>query len=270
MPPSDEVNRIFLKAPYRRAIPLAIFIGHEDRPAELQTTSGESNTMAIVHRSISHTKLEMEIGAIRGTPEILEIIKKKCFAGSNSRSKPRQDNTDKLNREFEAISHRMQRLDFYSCKDSLLVYLDNRLQEPGSKIEMPSTWDLSRPHTIYDTLQKVGVTTTDSKIHRAYGQIQLFCSVNEKAGSMLMRNTTLHNLACDKAGKLVGKEKDNVINSYRAEYRAGRRWLDIASWFGGTAIVFIFINAGMSSTGVDLAGAVSHQKTDDLQESAVR
>lgn len=59
----------------------------------------------------------------------------------------------------------------------------------------------------------------------------------------------LDNLAEKDAGEVSANEKDKKRKRYKSDYEAGKRWQEVAKFFGGTGIVAIFVCVGTSTIG---------------------
>lgn len=207
-----------------------------DNPEAPTTMSDESD----VPKTQAPTRVQLEVGVIRAVPELIEFVKQQY--GEEHGTEPQ---TDKVQGIFEASA----RLDFYMVQNRLVTYLNYRLQVPGLQFEMPSTWDSAHPHEIFEALQTIKKISADTKIHRAYAQMELFSSVNTNASSKLRGRSGrtsseliyLEQLARDKAGPT---HWSGIYNEYHSEYLAGKKWSQIADWFGGSGIVFVLILAG--------------------------
>ena len=200
-------------------------------------------------------KYRVEVGLTRGTTAVRDQVKRECLGRHI-------DNPRKVE-EVEAILDTCLSLEFGIVKYQLLEFLGNRLSNPGSRVEINSTWNLTDPNMIFDALQTISNTNLDSKIHRVYGQMRLFNSVMDKANSAVVkpdfamskiRGTgtylaehliILEQLAKDHAGPVTKKERERKFNSYRSEFTAGKRWKQVVEWFGGSGVILIFVCAGM-------------------------
>lgn len=83
----------------------------------------------------------------------------------------------RMNEVFEIFT----RLEFESTKELPLQTLYNRLQVPAQTVEsLPQTWEMTQPHEIFLALQTIKTLTEDTKIHRAFGQIQFYECVRRR------------------------------------------------------------------------------------------
>ncbi len=200
-------------------------------------------------RVVSPTPYQVEFGLPMKTPTIEAYVKAHCLTLKSSRTRPQFYIQD----EIAKILNTSSLLDFYKARRELSQYLENREIVPGKKLEARTTWNMSNPGEILDTLQTVRKNTFDAKIHRAYGQTMLFSSINSQVdegnksivtGQMLGHREILKKLALEKAGSVSKLEKDRMIASYLSEYYAGKKWLRVIDCFGGSGIVLIFVTAG--------------------------
>lgn len=200
-------------------------------------------------RVVLPTPYQVEFGLPMKTPTIEAYVKAHCLTLKSSRTRPQSNIQD----EIAKILNTSRLLDFYKARRELYQYLENRVIVPGKKLQAHTTWNMSNPGEILDTLQTVRKNTFDAKIHRAYGQTMLFSSINSQVnegnksivtGQMLGHRAILEKLAREKAGSVSKLEKDRMIASYLSEYYAGKKWLGVIDWFGGSGIVLIFVTAG--------------------------
>ena len=115
------------------------------------------------------------------------------------------------------FSECQKHLVFFRVKKELLRYLEDRKAVPGSRIEIPSTWNMTDPGEIFGALKTITSKSWDAKIRRAYAQMKLYYSVNEKIasgfkpvnhGHFYDERDYLHELGLRAAGKVSDKEKD--------------------------------------------------------------
>ena len=71
-----------------------------------------------------------------------------------------------------------------------------------------------------------------------------------KGKARLPENLYLEELARRGASPVSEEEIEASYHDYHRDYQAGRRWFEVADWFGGPGIVPVFITAGIS--GFDL------------------
>ena len=218
-------------------------------------TSQESQLTNNSTKNETPTTYDVELGLVRGEETIKQYVIKQCFplSGDLRPNKKRFSKGDDLRELFPIF----RRLPFRIVKNKLLCELENRIEVPGQKTAIPSTADLFNPRDILDALQSIKMTTINAKINRAYGQMRLYKAVQGKIGGVNYKPDTalkhgvaahtsiLAMMACCSAGKVSEKEQKDRINSFKYEYDAGRKWLDVAEWFGGEAIVLIFATAGV-------------------------
>ena len=117
------------------------------------------------------TAYEIELGLVRGEKEIQKLVMDKCMSLS-----PSYRGTRWFSRENEvrAMFDVCRKLPPRIVKAWLLRELQSRIEVPGNRTEIPSTANMSNPSEILDALQCIKMTTINSKIHRAYGQMRLY------------------------------------------------------------------------------------------------
>ena len=128
----------------------------------------------------------------------------------------------------------------------------------GMQPETPATWTMSEPRQVLGALRTIGTKCNDVQTHRAFAQMKLCLLVQQKlksgyksisSGRGKLRKPEmiyLEELARGEAGTVSDDEVKAKFEGYRSEYKAGRRWLKVAEWFGGPGIVLVFITAGTS------------------------
>ena len=200
------------------------------------------------------TAYEMELGLVQGEEEIHKLFMDKCMPlSSNYRANKEFDRKVELQVLFDIC----RKLPLRIVKAWLLRELRSRIEVPGTRTEIPLTGSMSNSDDILDALQCIKGTTINAKIHRAYGQMKLFGSVQDdiKKGKVphdsLENNVSAHRVILEKAashaaGKVSVKERTDRKNLFDDEYNAGRKWKDVCEWFGGPGIVLVFVTAGVS------------------------
>ena len=200
------------------------------------------------------TAYEIELGLVRGEEKIKEFVMKECS--------PLSDDYRANNKWFSKANDLRELFPIFRkfplriVKDRLLRELKSRIVVPGQKTAIPSTADLSNFSDIFDALQSIKMTTINAKVNRAYGQMRLYKPVQGKIeGGYVPDNALTHGvaphksllaeMACCSAGNVSKQEKKDRINSFIYEYDAGKKWLEVAEWFGGKGIVLIFATAGV-------------------------
>jgi len=138
------------------------------------------------------------------------------------------------------------RFDFDFTKEKLLDHLKERINTPGTKSEIPSTWEL----------------------YRAYGQMKLALAAKaeqieieeldgkekdkRKAGHLKVLKKIVGKVAREKAETMSGGEEEKIFKNYVLEYRAGQKWLEVVKWFGGQGAVFVVLTVGTRSGNLTL------------------
>ena len=221
--------------------PLRVSVTASPPPQENRLTTNPTKTN-------TPTIYEMELGLVRGYEKVKEYVTEECLRFSdNPRAK------DDLRELFPIF----RKLPLRIVKDRLLRELKSRIVVPGQKTAIPSTADLFNPSDIFDALQSIKMTTINAKVNRAYGQMRLYKSVQGKitgggyvpdpalTHGVAAHTSILAEMACHSAGKVSKEERMARRNNFNYEYDAGKKWLDVAEWFGGEGIVLIFATAGM-------------------------
>lgn len=241
----------------------------EDAAMEIPDIAAGTNCVPV---STAQSKFNAEMSIMRGIPE--QQIKDACFFGQSKvgRLYDRQAN------DFKELAIACKKFDFKRLQSDLLDFLNNRirtvqkqkslLREKGgatAKTQMPRTWDMSDPDEIYSALIAIKDTTDAAKIHRAFGQMQLYLTVKQKEKEAIKKgNKTLHgahilehrNILDDFAVKNIGDgntetEKRKVKDAHKRESQAGERWLEVSKMFGGNTAVIIFVVAGKHRRSMD-------------------
>ena len=200
------------------------------------------------------TAYEMESGLVQGDEEIHELVMDKCMPLS---SIYRANRVFDRKAELQVLFDICRKLPLRIVKALLLRELRDRIEVPGTRTEIPLTGNMSNSSDILDALQCIKGTTINSKIHRVYGQMKLFRSVQndiEKGNipyvgvdrGVSAHMVILEKAASDAAGKVSLKEQTERKNFFNDEYNAGRKWVDVCEWFNGPGIVLIFVTAGVS------------------------
>ena len=196
-----------------------------------------------------------EVGIIRRDPKIIASIENHCCKAQGDEWNCHSGNPKK---EFGELLNTVKQLDFLFVKNRLLRYLSNRQAKMGIQLETPATWTMSEPQHVLGALRTIRAICDDASIHRAFAQMKLYLLVHQKLGSghkpvqsgkgksRLPEKIYLEELARREAGPVSEEEIEARFHDYHSEYQAGRRWLEVADWFGGPGIVLIFITAGMS------------------------
>ena len=192
---------------------------------------------------------EIEMGLPLRSAPIEAYVTAQCVKLKPLTTRPNFDVHD----EIAKVLDQSRSLEFYKSKHDLCQFLQNRVKMPGRKSQSHTTWNVSSPDEILDTLETVKTNTWDAKIHRAYGQTMLFSSVNIQVeighkstvtGRMFDHTAILEELARKKAGCVSKDEVDHMISSYKDEYYAGKKWLAVMDWFSGSGIVLVFVTSG--------------------------
>ena len=197
-----------------------------------------------------------EVGIIRRDPQIIARIENHCCKAQGSEWDCHSGNPKK---ELSELLNAIEQLDFYFVKTRLVRYLNNRQAKMGIQPETPATWTMSEPQHVLGALRTLGAICDDTHIHRAFAQMRLYLLVQKKLESgfkpiysgkgkaRLPENLYLEKLAREEAGPVSEEEIKASYHDYHSEYQAGKRWLEVADWFGGPGIVLVFITAGISS-----------------------
>ena len=196
------------------------------------------------------TAYEIESGLSSGSATIEKYVKASLLMLEPSMTRPNFNIHDEVAKVWKIILLP----NFFTTRRGLHQHLENREKMPGEKLQARTNWDISDPSDILDTLDNVRRNTVDNKIHRAYGQTMLFSSVNGQVAKGYKSTVTGHRsdhtalleeLARKKAGPVSQTEIDQIIAGYFYDYYAGRNWLAVIDWFGGSGVVLVFVIAGI-------------------------
>ncbi|KAK0513738.1 hypothetical protein JMJ35_003460 [Cladonia borealis] len=197
-----------------------------------------------------------EVGIIRRDAKIIAPIEDHCCTALVDASNCGSGN---LKKEVGQVLSDIEQLDFLFAKDRLVKYLNNRQAKLGMQTATPATWTMSEPQQVLGALRTIKNICDDAHIHRAFGQMKLCLLVQEKVKSghipissgkgmsRLPETNYLEEIAREEAGPLSEAEIEAKYRDYLSEYQAGKRWLQVADWFGGPGIVLVFITAGIGS-----------------------
>jgi len=211
----------------------------ENQDGEGGEEASGTRTKAGVHIE-EDLEMNSELGLTRGNEDIVASITEQFFA------KPSDYRTGSQI-DLSPILRACRNLDFHMAKVLLVNYLLDRLTAPGAKdMALPLTSDTKEPDEIFDVLIIIGKKSDDIRIHQAFQRMNFFAAVNDKTteSTVSARIKTLERYAARKAGTVAKELRGQLADKYKAEYHMGRRWLDVAKWFGGTGIVLVFIVAG--------------------------
>lgn len=204
---------------------------------------------------VSPTQYQLEVGLSMKEPAIEAHVRAHLVTLKPSTTRPQFHIHDEIDKVLDKCRLR----EFFKARSELRDFLENRVHMPGRKLQTQTTWNMSSPGEILDTLQTVKTNTADCKIHRAYGQTLLFSSVNNQLEGGCKASSTGHRfdhakillgLALKKAGSVSAAERNSIYSSYLYEYHAGQRWSSIIDWFGGSGIILVFVTAGKFLTHV--------------------
>lgn len=223
--------------------------GRDSAPQPSQQTSQTATAASTVTSTY-----EIELGLVRGEVEILKLVMDKCMTLSSSY---RANGMFDRKVELQVLFDICRKLPLRIVKASLLRELRDRIEVPGTRTEIPLTGNMTNSSDILDALQCIKGTTINAKIHRAYGQMKLFRSVqndikndnvpaDNQEKSVSAHRVILEDVASRAAGKVSQKERTERKNFFNDEYNAGRKWVDVCEWFNGPGIVLIYVTAGVS------------------------
>ena len=198
---------------------------------------------------VEPTNYEVESGLASRKPIIETFVRASLLALNPGLSGPNSRTHEEITNVWRII----HLLEFFTTRSELHQHLESRENTSRHLLLAPIDWDMSEPSEILDALDNVKRSTTDNKIHRAYGQAMLVGSVDAKVARgykstignyRSSHKALLEELARDKAGSLSVMEQDQMIASCFYEYSAGQKWLAVMDWFGGSGIVLVFVVAG--------------------------
>ena len=235
--------------------------GAKGKKAGEQTGIDSDDKSAMVADEISsarkkYTAYCTELDIIRGTTAGLEEMKL-YFRGLQDCSRPLA--AAKFEAEVEGVFYAGTKLCPDISKSKVLELAERTLGSPELRTQIPATaWDKEDPIGIYNAIEQASAHSDQAKIHRAYGQMQLFTSVNllVKRGRRsaqkhkmdadphkLPQLDFLDGLADEKVGDAKLELKWQMRAKFRSEYYGGNNWLDMAALFEGTGVVFVFVMA---------------------------
>lgn len=181
----------------------------------------------------------MELGLARGDKQIVCRVSEECrerLPGHPLR----------IDNEMKTVFQACAKLTFFKVQYSLSQFLNGCVLNPTIKTQkIPNTWEVNDPRLIYSALQGLELHSYEVSIHRAYGQMRLHAVVDDVA--VRRKNTrpldVLKELVESEGGQ--PREMTMRLNKCKAEYYKGRKWLEIADWFGGMGAIILFVVAGM-------------------------
>ena len=210
-------------------------LDQRQQDGQLQIQQKQTTQLIISRKEVEY---RIELGLTRGTSTVV--------------SKLREASTLLKKPEADAAFDICKKLDFHSIRSKLVEFHKNRraeIEDPQKMDRVPSTCDLRDPDDIYDALRVTHGQTKIAKIYRAYGQMRLVSSVRRltSVGESKKKYTeVLDELAHKKAGKVSKGERKSKMKSYKDEYQGGVKWRNVSHWFGGKAVVMVFVVAGQS------------------------
>ena len=214
---------------------------------------------------VSSSEVPLELGITRRSPAARLRIIQQCRKKTLSQESPVW--ADRLGLEMTELLDNFAKLDCVMVTDELVEYLSNRLKTHG-KARSENTgettaFNTNDPREICRALQGIIGTSTDAKIRRAYTEILLVQSIDDRVLKNKRSSITihggppahvadhlwhLHSMAYDIAGPVTTNKKDKKFRELRSEYVAGKKWLQITDWFGNKSVIFVFLLAGTNLT----------------------
>ena len=206
----------------------------------------------------SRTAFETEVGIVRGDPKVLHPLKAHCLTLSTSQHQASQYQES----DIDSILETCKKFDFTPVKHALLSFFsDRRANAASTTMSIPSTWDMGNPTDIISAIEVIGINSHHAKIHRAYAQAKLYSMVQEQVNSRAPVTTTttdnahgrraphlviLNGMAAAESTGAPTSEQEKLqiqetFHNLESAYRAGKHWLQVAEWFGGEGIIFVFI-----------------------------
>ena len=209
-----------------------------DREGQAHLTGNESQHPQQLSPKLYTTEQienKIEVGLTLPRPEIISWLR---------------INSEVLARKEADVAFDMcQKLDVDVLLPDLIQFLKDRQAEKENPQLWgcePSTFDTNDPDKMFRGLGKVIGHGKTIKIYRAYGQMKLFSLIDQQARS---RGLTSHKLILNEYhqqtnSQVSAKRKTAKKRTFHDEYTGGAKWHAVASWFGGPAIVMVFIVAG--------------------------
>ncbi|KAL8825811.1 MAG: hypothetical protein Q9191_004188 [Dirinaria sp. TL-2023a] len=155
----------------------------------------------------------VELGLTQENQPVLEQVAEECHHLLPERG-------DRLQSELKPIFKACSKLSFLKVQYQLVQFLESRYKAPQHKMQkLPSSWETSDPHSIFNNLQ------IDNKAKLA---------------------DLLQEIVVDGAETQISPaEMTRIVDRYKEEYNAGRKWLEVSLWFGGMGAVLVFVVAGL-------------------------
>ena len=177
--------------------------------------TGSNEKIVVYTASISKTSTmyEKEFGIMSANAAV-DPVKQNCFMFWTFDGRRHFNVKQEINDMF---SECQKNLVFFRVKKELLRYLGDGKVFPGSRIEIPSTWNMTGPGEIFGALKTITSKSWDAKIRRAYTKMRLYYFDNENItsgfkpvnhGHFYDERDYLHELGLRAAGKVSDKEKD--------------------------------------------------------------
>ncbi|KAK3172982.1 hypothetical protein OEA41_006310 [Lepraria neglecta] len=147
----------------------------DQNEAVVGAATGSNETIVVHTASISKTRTmyEKEFGIMSANAAVVDPMKQHWFTFRTFNRCRHFNVKQEINDMF---SECQKHLVFFRVKKELLRYLEDRKAVPGSRIEIPSAWNIG-------ALKTITSKSWDAKIRRAYAQMKLYYSVNEKIAS---------------------------------------------------------------------------------------
>lgn len=194
------------------------------------------------YSSIRYTQ---ETGVTGGTPAVVDPLIEICLEKFQDVGKSKKAKEDLVVEVFR----RCEQLDFETTRFALWRFLCNRREVLDRTVEVRPLWKIEDVIQALDTIQSLDDSGIDLNIRHIYTQMRLFTLVQDHIKTTSLAPAAFLNSLADQKALSTESFRDGVYrkNKYNASYAAGKRWYDVCSWFGGDAIVLVFVLAGMSN-----------------------
>lgn len=196
---------------------------------------------------------QLERDLVHQTDSALSLMKAGC---QKHKLGDKRIDDYRFDQEIREVFHIGAYLSASRVTYSLVTYLIYKSRHPNIKAQIPRDWNMDDPITIYNAIEVFSAQGEDTKLHRAYAQMQLFVSVTQKVNRAISLGGAHTGLANPAYGELehladrqVGTEAPENVRgkarrAFRSRYQQGKNWLEMAQHFGGTGTVFVFVIAG--------------------------
>ena len=227
---------------------VAPVVEHDPPPAYTEVAAPISEFV----RTIPSLCPEVTLGLLRGNQEILEHFRKHFRTSVAYRKKRAKEYEDFLNAVFEKV-HRL------ACQlrgRKLKEHLDDQPGVLTGPKQLPETSTTDSIAELVDKIDVMIATGIKDKTLKAQFQMQLAKKTDEEVERQLSTGcitagdhpfalylNVLGSLAKQRANGSKTAQKE-LKTKYAHMYQAGRKWIQVCEWFGGSGTVLVWITAG--------------------------